>query len=226
MSKIRLHGSSSGYMEIAPPAAGSSATITLPNSAGEILLSDGSAASLTSIPAANIVGVATAGFERTGGFGGGKVLQVVQNTTTTRHASTSSSFVATDHLVTITPTAASSKILVNFITLVNSNGVNQRIFLDVYRSVAGGTAAGIAPQGSSGTTGASNSAGFIDEVRGDSSRLQVPFNIHYLDSPSYSVGNAIVYKLYFRTNDAGNTIELPTNNQLAPVVNIATEIKG
>ena len=31
----------------------------------------GSAASLTSIPAANIVGLATAGFERTGGFGGG-----------------------------------------------------------------------------------------------------------------------------------------------------------
>ena len=62
MSKIRLHGSSSGYMEIAPPAAGSSETITLPSSAGEVLLSDGSAASLTSIPAANIVGVTTAGF--------------------------------------------------------------------------------------------------------------------------------------------------------------------
>ena len=62
MSKIRLHGSSSGYMEIAPPAAGSSETITLPNSAGEVLLSDGSAASLTQIPAANLVGVCTAGF--------------------------------------------------------------------------------------------------------------------------------------------------------------------
>ena len=69
MSKIRLHGSSSGYMEIAPPAAGSSATVTLPNSAGEILLSDGSAASLTQIPAANIVGVCTAGLTKTGGFG-------------------------------------------------------------------------------------------------------------------------------------------------------------
>ena len=69
MSKIRLHGSSSGYMEIAPPAAGSSATVTLPNSAGEILLSDGSAASLTQIPAANLVGVCTAGLTRTGGFG-------------------------------------------------------------------------------------------------------------------------------------------------------------
>ena len=70
MSKIRLHGSSSGYMEIAPPAAGSSATVTLPNSAGEILLSDGSAASLTQIPAANIVGVCTSGLTKTGGFGG------------------------------------------------------------------------------------------------------------------------------------------------------------
>ena len=66
MSKIRLHGSSSGYMEIAPPAAASSATVTLPNSAGEVLLSDGSAASLTQIPAANIVGVATGGFKRSG----------------------------------------------------------------------------------------------------------------------------------------------------------------
>ena len=69
MSKIRLHGSSSGYMEIAPPAAASSATVTLPNSAGEILLSDGSAASLTQIPAANLVGVCTSGLTRTGGFG-------------------------------------------------------------------------------------------------------------------------------------------------------------
>ena len=67
MSKIRLHGSSSGYMEIAPPAAGSSATVTLPNSAGEILLSDGSAASLTQIPAANIVGVCTAGLGNASG---------------------------------------------------------------------------------------------------------------------------------------------------------------
>ena len=67
MSKIRLHGSSSGYMEIAPPAAASSATVTLPNSAGEVLLTDGSAASLTQIPAANIVGVCTAGLSNASG---------------------------------------------------------------------------------------------------------------------------------------------------------------
>ena len=41
----------------------------------------GSAASLTSIPAANIVGVATAGFERSGGFGGGGGMEFVSKTT-------------------------------------------------------------------------------------------------------------------------------------------------
>ena len=96
MSKIRLHGSSSGYTEIAPVAASGNNTLTLPND-GTIISKDsngavgvtsitvgtgvtigdgritcttlhGSATSLTSIPAANIVGVCTAGFERTGGF--------------------------------------------------------------------------------------------------------------------------------------------------------------
>ena len=111
MSKIRLHGSSSGYTEIAPVAASGNNTLTLPND-GTIISKDSNgavgvtsitvgtgvtigdgrvtcttvhgaasgltgalpalnAASLTQIPAANIVGVCTAGFERSGGFGGG-----------------------------------------------------------------------------------------------------------------------------------------------------------
>ena len=98
MSKIRLHGSSSGYTEIAPVAASGNNTLTLPND-GTIISHDGngavgvtsitvgtgvtigdgrvtcstlhgSAANCTQIPAANIVGICTAGFERTGGFGG------------------------------------------------------------------------------------------------------------------------------------------------------------
>ena len=70
MSKIRLHGSSSGHTDVAPAAAAGNNTVTLPNSAGTLLLTDGSAASLTSIPAANIVGVATAGFgNASGAFG-------------------------------------------------------------------------------------------------------------------------------------------------------------
>ena len=95
MSKIRLHGSSSGYTEIAPVAASGNNTITLPND-GTLISHDGngavgvtsitvgtgvtigdgrvtcttihgSAASLTQIPAANIVGVCTAGLASASG---------------------------------------------------------------------------------------------------------------------------------------------------------------
>ena len=108
MSKIRLHGTSSGYTEIAPVAASGNNTLTLPND-GTIISQDsngavgvtsitvgtgvtigdgrvtcstvhGSAASLTSIPAANIVGVCTAGFERTGGFSDFVKLQAATGT--------------------------------------------------------------------------------------------------------------------------------------------------
>ena len=175
------------------------------------------------IPAASIVGVCTSGLTKTGGFG--KFLQVVQNTSHTRLQTSSTTFVASTHAVTITPVAANSKILVNFISTVNSDGTNHRIFLDVYRSVAGGTATGLAPQGSNTTTGASDSAGFFGSVRADNSRLQAPMNLQYLDSPTYSLGNSIVYTLYARAA-LGNTVEMPASNQQEPFINMATEISS
>ena len=73
------------------------------------------AASLTKIPAANIVGVATAGLTKTGGFG--KILQVVSTTKTdTASNSTGSqtwwSYTDSSLIATITPTSATSKILI------------------------------------------------------------------------------------------------------------------
>ena len=122
MSKIRLHGSSSGYMEIAPPAAASSATVTLPNSAGEILLSDGSAASLTQIPAANLVGVCTSGLTKTGGFG--KILQVKQAFKNDTQSTSSSSFIDLTGLsqsITVGTTGGvANKVLVMY--NINSSG--------------------------------------------------------------------------------------------------------
>jgi len=135
MSKIRLHGSSSGYTEIAPVAASGNNTLTLPDD-GTIISKDsngavgvtsitvgtgvtigdgrvtcstlhGSAASLTSIPAANIVGVCTAGLTRTGGFGG--VKQIAYSQTKSNTTLTSSSYTNISSLqVTITPTSSSN----------------------------------------------------------------------------------------------------------------------
>jgi len=131
MSKIRLHGSSSGYMEIAPPAAGSSETITLPNSAGEVLLSDGSAASLTQIPAANIVGVATAGF----GNGTLQVVQTVKTDTFSFSASatgnTSGGVSGAAISASITPSSASNKVLIRGVLSVSCSN-NNRIGIVIY----------------------------------------------------------------------------------------------
>ena len=142
MSKIRLHGSSSGYTEIAPVAASGNNTLTLPND-GTIISKDsngavgvtsitvgtgvtigdgrvtcttvhGSAASLTSIPAANIVGVCTSGLTKTGGFG--KVVQykydqynALLETTGTNYQDWSSYF-----SVAITPTSSTILLVARF----------------------------------------------------------------------------------------------------------------
>jgi len=162
--------------------------------------------------------------QNTSGSNLSRIIQIVQTTTHTRVATTSTTYVATAHTVTITPQLASSKILVDFHSMINTNGNDHRAFVDVYRSINGGTFTGIAPVGSNQTIGANNNSGFLSEVRGDSSRIQVPFAIHYLDSPSYSVGNTIEYKLYIRSSNSSNTVELPNSNDAEPVVNMLTEI--
>lgn len=154
------------------------------------------------------------------------ILQIVQNITTTRLSTNSTTYVASDHLVTITPVAANSKILISFSGCVNSNGTNHRAFVDIYRSINGGTFTGIAPVGSAQTVGASNNEGFVGSIRADSSRVQCPTNIVYLDDPSYTLGNSIVYKLYGRSSNSGQTIEIPATIQSDPWINMATEISA
>ena len=185
MSKIRLHGSSSGYMEIAPPAAGSSATVTLPNSAGEILLSDGSAASLTQIPAANIVGVCTSGLTKTGGFG--NLIQVVSETKTDTASTNSTSFVTTG--------------LEKAITITSGNKV--LIMIDLYVGVRSGYSVAFQLyNGSSQVTtfqGDDNSGsirGFAGDFTTPYSYGQVSMSNCFLDSPS---GTSQTYKVYFRS---------------------------
>ena len=177
------------------------------------------AANLTNIPAANLVGVCTSGLTKTGGFG--KLLQVVQgyDTSFTRAATTSSSYVATTHSVTITPTQASSKILITFSGDANNNGTGQYLNITVQRSVDGGSYSDISELGQSG----GNSNGFVI-VNGSNSRIEVPFCINFLDSPSYSVGNAIVYKIYFKGYATGGNLEIPSSGSNQPVIGIAQEI--
>ena len=81
----------------------------------------GDAASLTQVPAANLVGVCTSGFTKTGGFG--VVLQVKQTVKTDTFSSTTtgSDVDITGLSVSITPTSASNKILVTYDTNISGS---------------------------------------------------------------------------------------------------------
>ena len=168
MSKIRLHGSSSGYTEIAPVAASGNNTLTLPND-GTIISKDsngavgvtsitvgtgvtigdgrvtcstlhGSAANCTQIPAANIVGVCTSGLTKTGGFG--KLLQIV-NTHVTATSSVSmngNEFTNISVLNTsITPSSSSSKILVSMYMMGEGTDNDSNYAIRIERDITGGT---------------------------------------------------------------------------------------
>ena len=179
----------------------------------------GSGANLTSLPAAQLTGTLPAlnGSNLTN-VSAGKILQIVQqyDTNFTRAAVSSNSFTATTHQVSITPTAANSKILLQFSSDCNNNGSGGQLYMTVYRSINGGSFSDIAPNG--GNAG----LGFFKNY-GQQSRNELPFCINYLDDPSYSLGNAIVYKLYIKSNGS-TTVEIPHAGNYNPCVNMATEI--
>ena len=155
------------------------------------------AANLTSINAAQLVGVCTSGLTKTGGFG--KILQFVQHKFTTgQFTTTSNSYVdVTGFSQAITPTAASSKILAMLNPHIQSNPsgtYNGGTSVLLARSVAGGSYT---------TIGASNLQLYMTDsgVRYQDGYL----NMNILDSPTYSLGDAITYKVQTKTSDANVT---------------------
>ena len=79
-----------------------------------------SAASLTQIPAANIVGVCTSGLTKTGGFG--KILQIGYGFRTGHLQTSSSSYVDSGITTSITPASTSNRILIQINYLGGING--------------------------------------------------------------------------------------------------------
>ena len=105
--------------------------------------------------------------------------------------------------VTITPTVASSKILVQFCLgkvghSSNSTGVR------FTRSVAGGSATVIKVNTNLGSRKAVSS-NILGSNLINSGHAQA-FNYKFVDTPSYSVGQAIVYQMQILTEGAGNFV--------------------
>ena len=132
------------------------------------------------------------GFE----FGtGAKILQVVNSTKLdkTSFTSSGSTYQSTGIQVTITPTAASSKIIVIAAVSCSANS-GYRHAIKIQRSINGGSFA--VPTGFQGNqSGNQVRAGFM--VGNPSSNAHMSsLTLNHVDTPSYSVGNAIIYRVY------------------------------
>jgi len=183
----------------------------------------GSGASLTSLQSAQLTGAlpAISGANLTN-ISAGKFLQIVQeyNSSFPRLQTNSTTFVASDFKVTITPTAANSKILVDFRFISNNNGHGQDMYMTLRRSINGGSFDEFTPAGSSLASGNKH----LTRNYGSNSRNEISSNMQILDSPSYSLGNAIEYKLYGRSGNASHYVELPSSPNQSPVLCFAMEI--
>ena len=166
-----------------------------------------SAASLTSIPAANIVGVCTSGLTKTGGFGGGKILQVVHAETDSRTSvgSNTGTFFATNLTADITPSAATSKVLV----MVSGDYLiqsNTESFLSIYR----------------GTSNRGHSSyGFL-HVSHNGEESAGSFSIVYLDEPSST--SSLTYTLRLARGSGSNNCYVPRNDSGEPALITLMEI--
>ena len=154
----------------------------------------------------------------------GKVLQVVQNHDSNfqRLQTSSTTFVGSTHQVSITPIAASSKILVDFRFICNNNGVGFDAYLTLRRSVNGGSFVdNFIPQGSQTNSDGNRQLG---RNYGGGSRNEISQSLQILDTPSYNLGESIIYKLYGRSGTSGQNIEIPSSPNRSPVLCFATEL--
>ena len=126
------------------------------------------------------------------GAGGGKVLKVENGQGIgSNKATTSTSFVETDIVDSIVPTAASSKILIQYVVPTNTASGNTSNKIRIYRQVNGG-----------GYSAVSDFA-YFNTVFTNSGTVNQLCTIQYLDTPSYSLTNQIDYKLYMASSDGG-----------------------
>jgi len=178
MSQVAISGNASGTgtLTIAAPNTNSNYTLTLPTNTGTILTNK------------------TAG----------TVLQVVQATTSTETTTSNSiaSYVDTTLTASITPTSASSKVLVfvNHGTILKSSGsANNRVFLRLLRDA---TVISLFGHGLNYTATAL-------EVRSSAS-------FAYLDSPATT--SSTTYKTQFANGDAGANVQVQTNSSMSSII--------
>ena len=145
---------------------------------------------------------------------GGKILQVVQNAPYTgSNTDFDTTNTSAQHITaldtSITPTAAGSKLFVmmNLRTQNDySSDANGRHTVNMARTIGGGSLSSTIIQGFNGIYGYS----------GSSRNNYLNHAMTYLDDPSYSLGQAIVYKFYLASDTSNNTARVYLSSTSGP----------
>ncbi len=165
---IILQGSTSGSVTLQEPAVAGTTVLTLPAVSGTILTTGSSG---QSIPKAALPT--------------GSVLQVVSTDATTQSTTTSSSYANYSALNTsITPTSATSKILIIASLNLYEGATNSNYQITLYRN--------------STDLGSGNGNGFIYAYGSNSMNLSFPAIVTYLDSPATT--SSTTYGIYGKTS--------------------------
>jgi len=178
MSKVRLYGSTSGYVDLQAPAVSGDVTITLPNASGPFALESYVDEEIAAIPP--LAGIGS---------------NVVQTVKTDIFSTTSGTFANVTGLsVAITPTFSTSKILVICQTHIsNAEGGANATHIRLSGGNSGsyvGNAASARIQAAASTMSASGLAMRF---------TQPETTIVYLDSPATT--SAVTYQLQMRTSN-------------------------
>ena len=132
----------------------------------------------------------------------GGVVQVLQASDPDTYSTTSETFVdIPGFTLTITPTFTGSKILVSLTWGISNAGATNGTWLQLHRNINGGSFTNIA--GGTASAGGANTSVIANYHPTGSYQLDTG-SLNYLDSPSYSAGNAIIYKVLMRTQGSAN----------------------
>lgn len=186
---IVLLGSTSGSCTLQEQAIAGTTTLTLPTTSGTVLTSASSVAR-SQLPT-------------------GSVLQVVQQLYTAVDSTTSTAYVPSGLSASITPTASTSKILINVCTNGYIASANLQMNMTLYRD---------------STNLISQGQGVIYASAGG---MQAPYSLLYLDTPATT--SSITYAPYFKnTGNSGGTVyfNIPHAGGQPTAVIVLMEIAG
>ena len=152
--------------------------------------------------------------------GGGGIIQITQTTNETTTNLTdggNTNWHATTFSHSITPKVAGSKILVRCMSSFYMDSDDNTAGATLYRDVAGGGYGRCDPGSAHGL----NPMYIFTD--GGAEDFQCPISISWLDSPSYTLGQTITYKLYYRSDKTNNKLNgLRTGTQVFQTFEVCT----